>query len=379
MYIKGAVKPMKNTSDLNIRSGNLRESNFELLRIISMIFIIAYHLVYYTGVNIFTQPTEINKLWLLFIMLGGKVGVNAFVLISGYFSVTAKNFKTSKALKLWTQIFTYSVVIFALFLSLRVEPFSIKGLAKAVFPITFSEWWFASAFFVMYLLSPFINKMLLAFDKKTYIKYLAILTFGWCIIPSIFGVAWQCNELLWFIFLYSLAGYVRLHAKTTSVKSRTYILFSLLFAMLTFVSALVFEILGKKTDLFASRIMFYYNSARLPLAAASLLLFLGFRKINIGHKKIINIIASATFGVYLLHDNYLIRDLLWKKLFKTADLLQSNVLIPYTIMAIAAVFAACTVIELIRIYALEKNYMKIINRLSSFIDSKIEKILSSHL
>ena len=87
---------MKNTSDLNIRSGNLRESNFELLRIISMIFIVAYHLVYYTGVNIFTQPTEINKLWLLFIMLGGKVGVNAFVLISGYFSVTAKNFKTSK-------------------------------------------------------------------------------------------------------------------------------------------------------------------------------------------------------------------------------------------------------------------------------------------
>lgn len=366
------------TPALKAQSGNLRESNFELLRIISMIFIIAYHLVYYSGINIFTQATEINKLWLLFIMLGGKIGVNVFVLISGYFSVTSSGFKTNKALKLWTQIFSYSVIIFAVFMLLHAEPFSIKSLSKALLPITFSQWWFASAYFVMFLLSPFINKMLLAFDKKTYIKFLALLTFGWCIIPSIFGLSWQCNALLWFVFLYSLAGYIRLHAKITTVKSGTYILLSFLFAMLAFFSALLFNSLGSKTSLFASRELFYYNSERIPLAAASFLLFLGFTKINIGHKKIINVIASSTFGIYLLHDNYLVRNFLWKKLFKLDDLIQSNLLIPYTIAEIAVVFAACAAIELLRIYIFEKNYIKIINKLSLFIDSKIEKIISLH-
>ena len=70
-----------------IKNKNHRSSNIELLRIIAMIMIIAHHVSVHSG---FVYPGEIisfNRLWIQFIQLGGKIGVNIFVLISGYFLV----------------------------------------------------------------------------------------------------------------------------------------------------------------------------------------------------------------------------------------------------------------------------------------------------
>ena len=82
------------------------------------------------------------------------------------------------------------------------------------------------------------------------------------------------------------------------------------------------------------------------LAAISLLL--GFRKINISYNKFINILAFATFGVYLLHDSNLSRPFLWLTIFKNASFQESPFLIPYSIAVIFIVYIVCTFIELLR-------------------------------
>ena len=141
-------------------------------------------------------------------------------------NITADSLKINKAIKMWIQIFTYSVLIYVLFVILRPTPFSAKDLVKNALPITYDRWWFASGYFVLYLLSPFINKAIRSFDRTTYLQMLALMTFCWCIIPTFLYETWECNDLLWFIYLYLISGYIRLHAKESTITGRTYLLVS---------------------------------------------------------------------------------------------------------------------------------------------------------
>lgn len=142
--------------------------------------------------------------------------------------------------------------------------------------------------------------------------------------------------------------------------------------MLTFCLGLFLDILGTKFLFFNTYVNFWYlyDMQHLPMLLISFLMFLGFLKINIGYNRIINIISSAVFGVYLIHDNSYVRPFLWKTIFNNSWF-KSNIFIPYSIIVIALVFITCTAIELLRIYVLEKHYMKSMN--------KVAKLLNTYL
>ena len=360
------------------RETAIRQSNIELLRIIAMIIIVAYHFSVHGGFVFNSNTITINRLWIQFIRIGGKTGVDVFVLISGYFLINSNKVITSKVLKFWFQIFTYSIVIFVIFTLSGIVPFDLKELIKHIFPITFTQWWFASTYFVLYLLSPFINKMLLSFDKKQYLSFLLILFFMWCIIPTVTGQAFESNELLWFVFLYSLAGFIKLYGVIDRFKSSTYIILALLVILITWLSAVAFEVLGYKAPIFSVYARIFYDMQGVTILIISVLMLLGFLKLKMGYSKVINVIASATFGVYLVHDNAYIRVFLWKSIFKNATYSESKVLIPYSLMAIVVVYICCTLVELARIYLVEKNYMSIVISISKRIDEYKERFWENH-
>ena len=66
---------------------NKRESNFELLRIVSMLFIVAAHFSLY---NDFDGGMLLgNQFIYSFFRCGGKLGVFLFLLITGYFMINS--------------------------------------------------------------------------------------------------------------------------------------------------------------------------------------------------------------------------------------------------------------------------------------------------
>ncbi len=65
-----------------------RQSSIELLRIIAMILIVAHHFEIHGGFAYPQDAVSVNRIWMQFISSGGKVGVNIFVLLSGYFLVS---------------------------------------------------------------------------------------------------------------------------------------------------------------------------------------------------------------------------------------------------------------------------------------------------
>lgn len=353
---------------------NLRQSNIELLRIIAMFLIVGHHLAVHSGFVFSADTISVNQLWIQFIQIGGKISVNIFVLISGYFLITSKAFKVNKILKLWGQIFFYSITIFFVFIILGIEPFTIKGLIKHIAPITFSQWWFASTYFMLYLISPYLNILLRSFDKVDYLKFLLLLGLCWSIIPTITGSSFQSNNLLWFIFLYSLAGYIRIFGLNTKCSGLKYILLAVIVTTATFLSAVVFDFLGTKNDFFALHATYFYGMQKLPVLVISLLMFIGFSKINITNNNLINVISSSTFGVYLIHECDYVRTFLWKTKFNVAAYVDSSNLIIYTLCVIVAVFIGCTIIELARLYLLEKRYMPVLDKFSEFIEKLIDVI-----
>ena len=80
----------------------MRESNIELLRIVSMVLIIMHHFSVH-GTFPFTPELTFNKVFLQVFGLGGKAGVVAFVMITGHFMVSS-SFKLHKFGKLVVQI-----------------------------------------------------------------------------------------------------------------------------------------------------------------------------------------------------------------------------------------------------------------------------------
>lgn len=353
-----------------------RQSNIELLRIFSMIIIIGHHFSVHGGIIFPTNVININRLWVQFIQMGGKIGVDIFIMISGYFLITSEKLKCSKVLRIWLQIFTYSVVTYLLLTASGMVPFSLNELMYSLLPITFSGWWFASGYFVLYLLFPYINTFLKALSIHSYQRFLVLLTVIWCIIPSFLSIPWQCNTLLWFIYLYALAGYIRLYIRSTSITAKKSFMIAGILILLTFLSVVAVDVLATRNPSFATYTDYFYDMQRLPVLLISLFLFLGFSHLNIKYIPAINIISSATFGVYLIHDNYRTRTLLWNTLFKVDTYADSKGLILYSILVIFTIFIVCSCIELLRMYLIERRYLPLLNTISKYIEKAINWFFS---
>ena len=52
----------------------LRQSNIELLRIVAMVLIVAHHFAVHGGFDFPLANITVNRLWIQFIQIGGKIG-----------------------------------------------------------------------------------------------------------------------------------------------------------------------------------------------------------------------------------------------------------------------------------------------------------------
>lgn len=325
-----------------------RKSNFELLRILCMLMILASHFALYTPFEFATTTITINRLWMQFLQIGGHIGVNAFVLISGYFLVNVPDIKRNKIWKLWSQLIFYSLSIYIIFLIAGLKEFSWLTLLASILPVTFNKWWFASTYFVMYLFTPYINVLLNKLSKQMYQKMLILMFVCWSVIPTFTTSTFESNNLIWFICLYSAGGYIRLWMEGTKISNKKCFGGAALLTVLTLGTVIIFDVLGMRYDFFAQHATYFYWMQRLPIVLIAILLFVGVKNTEISYRKTINVVASATFGVYLIHENRWVRSYLWETVFYRAGLKGSLYLIPYSILVIGVVYMLCTAIELVR-------------------------------
>lgn len=148
-------------NSITVSEKNVRSSNLELYRIITMLLIVSAHYVNNSGLldsegPLYASPLSWRSLFLFVFGAWGKTGINCFVLITGYF-MCKSHITWRKFAKLFFELMFYRIVISSIFWLSGYEQFTLIGLIKALIPVRNIGTGFTSAFLIFYLLIPFLN------------------------------------------------------------------------------------------------------------------------------------------------------------------------------------------------------------------------------
>lgn len=340
----------------------IRESNFELMRIISMFLIIIWHILIHGNViNNCVNPGV--KVFLEISMFFILIHVNSFVILTGYFQ-SVSSFKKDKLIKLVIQVITYSSVITLIGLKMGWNgDFRRITILNSFLPSVLGNYWFIVAYLIVYVYSDYINKFIHSLSKPDY-KKLLFIGFGiFSVMPYISGMKLLYNDgynFYSFIYLYMVGGYLRMyplkesyHFKHMSIKKYRYVIIFLFIVcglLNYFVNDFAYKIAGFNEfySEIANRIFGTHLIYSSPFAIIqSVCFFELFKTINI-RSKLINFVSSTAFGIYLLHDNIIIKNNLYSLLGLKNSIFVSFKTIPYVIFIALVIFIACSFIEIIR-------------------------------
>ena len=274
---------------------SIRQSNFEVLRLVLMLFILIHHgIVMALGLGgiageygwvCHLQDADIPLMF--FVNSFCIVAVNAFILISGYFGIKLKSHKV------WSLFF--AMMFYTLLFSSL--PYLLQGDVKhaiiSAAPFSQTQYWFVREYFFLMLFAPLLNHLFDTYSKKQVILFIAVLVLISCYI----GFVWQKSvnrngyNFVNFMLLYSIGRYLRQYnfqlRKYTNLAG--YIVCSMALGGIC-----VFFAQNGHKDL--SWQMTYYNNPLIILSA--LFLFGFFRAIDL-KSSFVNKISQSALSVYL--------------------------------------------------------------------------------
>ena len=331
----------------------MRKSNFELLRILLILMIITLHYLNGTMGGAFsnTNPNSFNYYLINFIESLCIVAVNVFIIITGYFSYKKNSIKVSKVIHLLSLCIFYGIVIYLsliIFKKVIINKESIEILIKTIF-----NRWFVLAYIVLYLLIPFLNKLIKNLSKKSLKTLIIINNFFFYFIGTFY-----INTLIHdngygitnFISLYLIGAYIGKYCDKKVIMKYKTIGIYLICALLTTI-----------LSVFTSKNAFAYSSIFNLIGAISL--FLTFKNLKVSDNKYINKLSTYTFSTYIIHENTFLSIILFRELFKSNKFWNSNLLIVNLLYTVLGIYLICIIIEFIRRLLFKK-----------IIDNNIDKI-----
>lgn len=322
---------------------NERKSNFELLRIICMVMIVILHVLGhgygFKSINIYSS----NFFVVNFIKSLSIVAVNCYLLISGYFGINSIiNLKKIK--KIYIQVLFYSLFISLSFLLMKIKNINRYIALQMFLPITMKVWWFITNYLILYLISPYINKIVKSLSFKEINKLLIILFGVFIIWSSLIIIGNPIDNsggysLYNFIYMYIIGAYINIYFHDKKINK---LVFLFIYLILSFILS-IFNIYISRVK-GADLTIYSYNF--LPVFLSSISLFLFFKELNI-QSKLINKISSLTLGVYLIHDHPFSREYIYEFLGYERSFNKSNFFI-YTIIIVLIIYIMASIVEYFR-------------------------------
>lgn len=326
-----------------------RQSNFELLRIVSMLLIVLHHFGYYAPD---TAGDPIKTGVLLLLAWGGKLGVNLFILISGYMTACS-TFKARSLLRVVFETVFYSVSILFLFLIFNPTVVdSASNVVKSFIPCISSMYWFVTSYIGMVIVSPVLRSLLKRLSQEQLCRLLILMLVPLSVIPTFTHMDFIVNGFVWFVYLYLVAGYIRLWGIPWS-RRLTFRLIALSFAVIYLSSFAISCVCGeRKMPLTAMNSIF--------MLCLSVCVFKAVSELNIGSIAFINKMAAGSFSVYLIHENWLIRKTLWPSLEPIYNSPSALLLLEGLLFA-CMLFVICSLLDLIRQKFIEQPLFKLLD------------------
>ncbi len=263
----------------------MRNSSFELLRIILILMILVEHAnMWFIGSGYHSESEHLAKCIIESVCIGG---VNAFVLISGWFGMRGD---LKKIGDLMFMLFFCTVPLLLVALGLNWIPLSALASDDGVYNYVFggSGYWFVVDYIGLLIISPVLNYGIERIDKRQFRRiliagYALILLYDFVLRQPVLGSEGGYS-VLWFGYLYLLARYMRRYGMDLIMRYRWPILI-----MVVSLQSLLF---------FGGFIGLRYTNPLILLEAVCLIFI--FRNWHF-HSKSINTVAAGVLMAYLLH------------------------------------------------------------------------------
>lgn len=341
----------------------MRKSNFELMRIVSMFMIILWHIFLYAfdyaSINI-----NVRYFFDLFkaIMV---VHVNSFIILTGYFQCKS-TFKMPKLLKLIDEVWFYKIIIFLIFIAIGLSTANPINVVRTFFPFDLDSYWFIRVYLLLYIISPYLNIIINNLNRRQYRISLVVMFLMFSILSAItkqeiFTVVTVNNgfSIVSFVFLYFIGAYFRNYpiedmyiGKKYSKKllQLCFIIGFFLLALFNFSLHVVSSQLlsaGQLCNYFANIIFYSFDKYDNPLVVLGTICYFRIFYFMDIKSTFVNKISSAAFGIYLIHENTLMRDTLYK-IFRFPKYVFSSRIFIHILSVAIIIFVVCCVIDLIR-------------------------------
>ena len=369
----------------NKKPKTLRNPGIDLLRIISMYFIIVNHFLYFAnGYNRFSKHNR--QLTMLHTFTAWHI--NGFMLISGI--VGYKSYKYANLLYLWLIVFFYSVGIHK-YVKYFKKGFYINNQEayKEYYPMIFRKYWYFTAYFGMCLFLPVINKGV-EYLTKSELKLVVISMI------SIF-VFWEDYKnptedvfklhggmsVLWLLIFYIIGAYIgKYRVDYSGYKKYIYCIICILFYVIS--SYIYFKVVINELNFGNGRYQLEianmlkrtftlrYDSLSKVIQSISVCLFLLQINYNKYIAKIICFFGPLIFGVYLIHMNIFFEKKILPRVFDNIPRdINLKSLLGFLFFKSIKLFMFCTVIDFFRhlLFSLLR-----IKKIFIFCENKLKKI-----
>ena len=355
-----------------------RSSNFELLRILLMLLIIAHHYVVNSGIAaadgpIFANPTSLHALYILLWGAWGKIGINCFVLLSGWF-MCEKTISLRKFLKLLLEFMFYRIVIALVFWLTGYEKMTLNDVLDVLIPIRELSDGFAETYLVFFLFIPFLNILIRHLTERQHLRLLVLLCFSYVFFGTfrpLFSVT--MNYISWFMVLFLTASYIRRYPKRFLEGTTRWGLIAGLLILLSALSVVACAFVSKRIEK-----TYYYvlvtDVNTLLAVCTGISVFLFFRSLRMKPNRVINAIAATVFGVFCIHANSdAMRRWLWQDTLKNVEYFDKPIGYLHIIGAVVGVFAVCALIDILRARVIERPFFTMLDRKLPGIVSRWQK------
>lgn len=353
-----------------------RDYGIDFFKIFAMFLVVAVHIM--DGIVPGCQTGTANEYTAKFIQTSFFFAVNCFALSTGYIQVNIK-YKFNRIVRMWLQVFYYSVAITILFFIFFPNLCSKGTLLLSAFPFLSTRYWYFSSYVVLFLFIPYINSTLQGMTKKQHAKLSIILFIVFSIIPVLAFDASTFNtnsgfSFYWLLIVYIFGAYLGRHG--LNIKTKTCVFVFILCWIITFFSRFQFGMgnIPLLSNILSRLTLYRYDSPTMVIGAIALLSI--FAKIKVNNEKvikIINLITPLTFSVYLIHNNQLVKNHIVLKYLPVVGELSTISMVLASIAISIGVFVLSLFIDWIRL-----KLFKIIraDNLAEIISSCIEKILN---
>lgn len=196
---------------------NNRQLGLDFLRVFAMVIITSLHFVLYLHLkDSFALMSTFEKIFISVINSFSDCFVNIFVLISGYF-LCVKEFSYKRIVSVWLQTFFACVATFIVSFIFWHDNLSLLIIVQTILPIISGNYWYIFVYFILLILSPILNKVIVSANEIIYRRY--IILFG-CILTILYGAnpfiqdgifIGTSQSIFWFIYIYLIGAYLRLH------------------------------------------------------------------------------------------------------------------------------------------------------------------------